>query len=94
MNIAKLLELSGFGILPEPANLRSIGCYLSIQISIGTCSLTDENQLMMKAPNNAETAEASVRILRSLFPPFLLEIMNILQIQAILIAEIQSIQYM
>ncbi|PIA32774.1 hypothetical protein AQUCO_04300010v1 [Aquilegia coerulea] len=36
------------------------------------------NQLMVKTPNNAETVEASVRILRSLFPPFLLELFKML----------------
>ncbi|XP_010267971.1 PREDICTED: uncharacterized protein LOC104605059 isoform X3 [Nelumbo nucifera] len=36
------------------------------------------NRLMMNGRSNAETAEAAVRILRSLFPPFLLELFKML----------------
>ncbi|PIA32777.1 hypothetical protein AQUCO_04300010v1 [Aquilegia coerulea] len=56
------------------------------------------NQLMVKTPNNAETVEASVRILRSLFPPFLLELFKMLvaplgrgKVAAIMVARVTAL---
>ncbi|KAL5561028.1 hypothetical protein UlMin_030775 [Ulmus minor] len=56
------------------------------------------NRLMMKNKNNSDTKEAAVRILRSLFPPFLLELYKILvapiaqgKVAAIMVARVTAI---
>ncbi|XP_057422730.1 beta-carotene isomerase D27, chloroplastic isoform X1 [Lotus japonicus] len=56
------------------------------------------NRLMMKGTTNSDTIEATVRILRSLFPPFLLELYKMLiaplgggKIAAIMVARVTAL---
>ncbi|XP_058765265.1 beta-carotene isomerase D27, chloroplastic [Vicia villosa] len=56
------------------------------------------NRLMMKGTTNSHTIEATVRILRSLFPPFLLELYKILvaplgggKVAAIMVARVTAL---
>ncbi|KAF9619828.1 hypothetical protein IFM89_009579 [Coptis chinensis] len=56
------------------------------------------NRLMMKNRNNSETVDAAVRILRSLFPPFLLELFKMLvaplgrgKVAAIMVARVTAL---
>lgn len=56
------------------------------------------NRLMMKGTTNSDTIEATVRILRSLFPPFLLELYKMLiapigggKVAAIMVARVTAL---